>query len=322
MPFSDIRQPELARFQSTVTAPADFDAFWVKTLAEARAQGTAMSLVPVESPISAFETFDVTFPGFAGDPVRGWLVLPRGRAGRVPLVVEYVGYGGGRGFSHEKLHWAALGYAYFRMDTRGQGSTWSRGDTADPHGSDPAHPGYMTRGILSPETYYYRRVYTDAVRAIDCLVAHAAIDPARVAVVGGSQGGAISLAAAALHGGVAALMPDVPYLCDFPRAVRTALRDPFLEIARYLTVHRDRVAQVFATTAYFDGVNMARKCAMPALFSVALMDDICPPSTVFGAYNALQSADRTINEYEFNNHEGGGPYQEAAQMTWLRARFG
>lgn len=322
MPFSDIQNPGLAAFQSAVTAPADFDDFWQATLTDARSHGTAMTVDPVDGPVALFDTYDVTFPGFAGDPVRGWLVLPKMRTGKLPLVVEYVGYGGGRGLSHEKLHWPSLGYAYFRMDTRGQGSTWSKGDTADPHGSDPAHPGYMTRGIQSPATYYYRRLFTDAVRAIDCLTARPEIDGGKVAVVGGSQGGGIALAAAALQGSVGALMPDVPYLCDFPRAVRVALRDPFLEIARYLAVHRDRTAQVFATTAYFDGVNMARRCTMPALVSVALMDDICPPSTVYGAFNALRSADKTMLEYEFNNHEGGGAFQEAAQLTWLKARFG
>jgi cephalosporin-C deacetylase len=321
MPFSDIQHPALSGFQSSVVMPDDFGAFWSTTLAQARQADGAATIQKLDSPVSMFDFHDVTFPGFAGDPVRGWLVTPRGHEGPFPLVVEFVGYGGGRGFAHEKLHWPANGYAYFRMDTRGQGSTWSRGDTPDPHGSDPAHPGYMTRGIMDPKSYYYRRVFTDGVRAIDALALLPGIDTSRIAVVGGSQGGAIAIAVAALHGGVSALMPDVPYLCDFPRAVRTALRDPFLEIARYLTVHRDKVAQVFATTAYFDGVNMARHCAMPALFSCALMDDICPPSTVYGAFNALKSSDKSIIDYEFNNHEGGGPFQELAQMRWLRERF-
>ncbi len=322
MPFSDIQHPALAAFQSAVQAPHDFDAFWQVTLTDARSHGTGMTLTHVGGPVAVFDIFDATFPGFAGNPVKGWLVLPKGQTGPLPLVVEYVGYGGGRSLSHEKLHWPSLGYAYFRMDTRGQGSTWSKGDTPDPHGSDPAHPGYMTRGIMDPQTYYYRRLFTDAVRAVDCLSARPEIDAARVAVVGGSQGGGLAIAAAALQGHVAAMMPDVPHLCDFPRAVRTALRDPFLEVARFLAVHRDRVAQVFATTAYFDGVNMARRCTIPALFSCALMDDICPPSTVYGAFNAWASADKTILDYEFNNHEGGGPFQEAAQMRWLKERFG
>jgi len=110
----------------------------------------------------------------------------------VPCLVEYIGYGGGRGLPHEWLLWSAAGYAHFVMDTRGQGSSWRSGDTPDrePDGSNPQYPGFMTRGILDPQTYYYRRVFIDAVRALEAARTHPAIDPQRVAVLGGSQGGA------------------------------------------------------------------------------------------------------------------------------------
>ena len=69
--------------------------------------------------------FDVTFPGFGGDPVKAWLLAARRRRrARCPTVVEYIGYGGGRGLPHERLAWAAAGYAHLFMDTRGQGSAW------------------------------------------------------------------------------------------------------------------------------------------------------------------------------------------------------
>ena len=162
----------------------------------------------------------MTFPGFAGDPVKAWLLLPRGAEGPLPAVVEYNGYGGGRGLPHERLGWAASGYAYLFMDTRGQGSGWgSGGSTPDPHGSGPAAPGFMTRGIDDPADYYYRRVYTDAVRAIEAVRGLERVDAARVAVCGGSQGGGIALAAAGLTDGLVAVMPDVPFLCHFERAV-------------------------------------------------------------------------------------------------------
>jgi cephalosporin-C deacetylase len=79
----------------------------------------------------AQETFDVTFNGFGGQPVKGWLILPSQRTGKLPCVVEYIGYGGGRNFAIDWLLWASAGYAHFVMDTRGQGSTWSAGDTPD-----------------------------------------------------------------------------------------------------------------------------------------------------------------------------------------------
>ncbi|MEO5806793.1 acetylxylan esterase [Devosia sp.] len=322
MPFPDLVHPALGAYQSAVQTPTDFGAFWERTIAEARVAGGAVSIEPVQSTLKLVELFDVTFPGFGGHPVKGWLVLPTQRSGKLPLAVQYVGYGGGRGFAHEHLHWAASGYAYFRMDTRGQGSVWSTGATADPVGSTPAQPGSMTKGILHKDDYYYRRVFTDGVRAIDALIGLDFVDASRVAVLGGSQGGGIAIAVAGIDGRVKAVMPDVPFLCDFPRAVRVAGRDPYGEIARYLAQHRDALGPVFETLRYFDGVCFARQSRAAALFSAAMMDDICPPSTVYGAFNAFAGADKSIVDYEFNNHEGGGPFQDRRQMAWLAERFG
>ncbi len=322
MPFPDLIQPELGRYQSGVSMPADFGAFWDDTIAQARAIGGAVSMRPAETTLKAVEVFDVSYPGFGGHPVKGWLVLPAGRTGKLPLVVQYVGYGGGRGFPHELLHWAASGYAYFRMDTRGQGSGWSMGETSDPVGSTASGPGMMTKGILSREDYYYRRVFTDAVRAIDAVVAQGFADDSRIAVCGGSQGGGIALAVAGIDPRVKAVMPDVAFLCDFPRAVQKAGRDPYLEIVRFLAQHRDKKAQVWDTLRYFDGVNFARQAKAPALFSVAVMDDVCPPSTVYGAFNAYGGENKSIEEYEFNNHEGGQAFQDRRQMLWLGELFG
>jgi cephalosporin-C deacetylase len=322
MPFPDLIQPELGAYESRVQTPDDFMAFWDSTLAEARSIGGDVSIVPVATTLKAVEAFDVTFPGFGGHPVRGWLVLPAQRSGKLPLVVQYVGYGGGRGFPHEQLHWAASGYAYFRMDTRGQGSGWSTGATADPVGSTASLPGVMTKGILNKTDYYYRRVFTDGVRAIDALLAQDFVDAARIAVCGGSQGGGIALAVAGIDERVKAVMPDVPFLCDYPRAVAKATRDPYGEIVRFLAQHRDKKAEVFETLRYFDGVCFARQAKAAALFSVAVMDETCPPSTVYGAYNAYAGSEKSIVDYEFNNHEGGGPFQDRAQMDWLAARFG
>ena len=137
----------------------------------------------------------------------------------MPGVVQYQGYNGGRGLPHEHVFWATAGYAHLVVDTRGQGSGWSTGATGDPGGSGPAQPGFLTRGIDDPRSYYYRRVYADAVAALEALRRHDLVDPGRVAVVGGSQGGGIAISVAALApSSVAAAMPDVPFLCDFRRA--------------------------------------------------------------------------------------------------------
>lgn len=321
MPLYDFSLSELRAYNSDVIAPDNFDAFWELTLSESRAVPISAKFEPADAGLKLVEVFDVTFAGFGGHPIKGWLILPRQRTKPLACVVKFIGYGGGRGFPHEHLLWPSAGCAVFVMDTRGQGSTWSKGDTPDPVGSDPAHPGFMTRGILSPDSYYYRRVFTDAVRAIEAARNHSAIDPERIAVTGGSQGGGIAIAAAGLDPQVRAVMPDVPFLCDFPRAVSVTPRDPFPEISRFLAVHRDKVSQVFQTLTYFDGVCFAHRSKAAALFSVGIMDTICPPSTVYAAFNAFAGTDKAIREYGFNDHEGGGGFQERAQLDWLAERI-
>lgn len=316
MPFIDLPLPELERYRSSVTKPTDFDAFWDGTLAETAQTPLDPTFEPVDAGLPLVEVFDASFAGFGGHRVRAWYIKPRGATGGLTGLVKFIGYNGGRAFAHEHLLWPASGRAVLVMDTRGQGAGWSRGETADPVGSDPSQSGFMTRGIGSPQSYFYRRVFTDAVRALDALRSRPEIDPARLVAVGGSQGGGITLAVAGLVPDLRAAMPDVPFLCDFPRAVAIAGRDPYGEIARYLAVHRDRVAQSFETLRYFDGVNFSARAKAKALFSVGLVDDICPASTVYGAYNAYAGG-KSIEIYPFNNHEGGGTFQERRQLAWL-----
>jgi cephalosporin-C deacetylase len=146
------------------------------------------------------------------------------------------------------------------------------------------------------------------------------VDGARVAVTGGSQGGGISIAVASLVPDVAAAMPDVPFLSDFRRAITFADSDPYGEIVRYLKAHRDHVERAMSTLAYFDVAGLGRRASAPALFSVALMDTICPPSTVYAAFNAY-GGPREIREYPFNDHEGGQGFHDLAKLRWLGERF-
>lgn len=303
----DLPESELRAFSPEVRVEDDFDEFWSRTLVESRAASTAgPTIVRVESPLRGVEVFDLTFPGFAGDPISGWYLRPAGESADLPTVVEFVGYGGGRGLPHEHLEWPTAGYAYVVMDTRGQGSSWGGGGvTPDPHGAGPSYPGVMTRGIDDPHTYYYRRLITDAVLCVDAARALPGVDASRVAIAGVSQGGGLALAVSGLRDDLAAAMIDVPFLCHFERAIGLSDRDPYGEVNAYLRTQRGAREHVFRTLSYVDGVNFASRASTPALFSTALQDTICPPSTVFAAFNRYAGA-KDIDIFEFNDHEGGG----------------
>ncbi len=315
----DLPLDQLQTYRPPRDEPADFDAFWAQTLLEARRYPLNAVFEPVESGLKLMDAFDVTFGGYGGQPIKGWLLLPKARSAPLPCVVEYIGYGGGRGRPVDWLLWSAAGYAHFIMDTRGQGSAWRTGDTPDsePDGSNPQYPGFMTRGILSPTTYYYRRVFTDAVRAVEAAKSHPAVDGTRLAITGASQGGGITLAVGGLVPNLSAVMADVPFLCHYRRATEITDGDPYREIGRFCQHHRTKVEVVFNTLAYFDGVNFAYRTRSEGLFSVGLMDEICPPSTVFAAYN-YYGGPKQIKVWPYNHHEGGETEQIEEKMRLLR----
>jgi cephalosporin-C deacetylase len=284
MALFDLDQPALEAYRPELGEPDDFDDFWADTLAQTREHDLDVRRTPVDTGLRLVDVDDVEFAGFGGHRIRAWLLRPaRALTGDAPLpaVVQYIGYHGGRGLPHEHLAWAAAGVATLVMDSRGQGSrSGSGGHTPDPVGAGPAAPGYMTRGILDPHDHYFRRLFTDGVRAVEAVRTVDGVDASRVAVAGASQGGGIALAVAGLVPDLTGVLPDVPFLCHIQRAVDLTDRDPYAEIVRYLAVHRGHADDVFRTLSYLDGATFARRATAPALFSVALRDPVCPPSTV------------------------------------------
>jgi cephalosporin-C deacetylase len=323
----DLPLDQLERYAPMVREPTDFDAFWRSTLEQAAARPVIVDVRPEPTDLRLVESWDVTFAGFDGDPVRAWLTRPAGVDTPLPAVVEYVGYGRGRGMPHERLTWSVAGYAHLLMDNRGQGDQYGTGgDTPDPHSNALGGPWPITRGIRSPRDYYYRRLITDAVRGIEAVRSLPGIDPTRVVATGNSQGGGLALAVAGLVPDLAALIITAPLLCHIQRAIEITDAAPYGEIVNYLAVHRDLAETVRNTLSYVDGVTFARRAIAPAHVGVGLRDTVCPPSTTFAAYNQYGAAngrptppDRTIAVYPFNQHEGGDAVHVGRQLRWLSA---
>ncbi|MEV0634116.1 acetylxylan esterase [Streptomyces sp. NPDC050619] len=328
MPAFDLPHQELEQYRPDLEEPADFDEFWQSTLKEAGQPDPVVSAQPVRTGLRLTQTWDVTFRGFAGDPVRAWYSRPAGIREPLPAVVEYAGYGRGRGLPHERLTWVNAGYAHLLMDNRGQGDQYGNGgDTPDPHASAPGGPGPAVRGLLAPQDYHYRRLITDAVRAVAAVRALPGVDAARTAAVGNSQGGGLALAVAGLIPDLAAALVTAPFLCGIRRALDLTDASPYGEITAYLSVHRDAERAAYRTLSYMEGISFARRAQAPAHFGVGLRDSVCPPSGAYAAFNRygeLTGADprKEIHAYAYNGHEGGDAVQVRRQLDWLATTLG
>ncbi|MFC7528249.1 acetylxylan esterase [Actinoplanes sp. GCM10030250] len=324
MALFDLPLSELRTYRSSATEPKGFDDFWSGTLAAARRAASPPRLTEVTTPLRGITTHDVTFTGYAGQPIRAWLNRPAGVTGPLPVAVEFIGYGGGRGLPIDWLVWASAGYAHLVMDTRGQGGSWRGGDTpdVDDSGAGPSTPGFLTRGVQSPDSFYYRRLFTDAARAVEVAAELPGVDASRLVVTGKSQGGALSLAAAGLVPDlVSAVVSGVPFLCDIRRAVTITDSNPFAEVVRFLRTNPQLAGPVLDTLDHVDVVHFAKRVTAPAIVSAGLMDEVCPPSGVFGAYNEL-SGDKQIEVYEWDGHDGGRTFFDTAALEFVARHLG
>jgi cephalosporin-C deacetylase len=306
----DMPLEKLRTYEPPLTRQPDFAAFWERTFAEAAEIPLDPTFTRTDYPVTGFKVYEVTYSGWEGARIAGRYIKPAGD-GPFPAILSVHGYSGNQLEPFALIAWASQGYAVFAPDVRGQsGESELKGTFG--HG---ARPGFMTMGITDPDTYYYRGAYVDSVRGLDVLASRGEVDMDRVGVMGGSQGGGLTIAVCGLDPRPKACMPHVPFLCHFDRVVTLIDTHPYKEIADYLKQRPQYEEQAFRTLSYFDGMNIAPDIQAPSLFTVGLMDMICPPSSVFAAYNRVGvEKDILVNTYGGHETFAG---QSAMELRWF-----
>lgn len=311
----DMPLQELVGYQPDQTARPDFEAFWCRSVAESEKVALHADFTLIENMFPLAKVYDVAFNGVDGLRVKGWFLTPQEVVEPLPAVVKFIGYSGGRDYAHSMSAHVLNGFCAFIMDSRGQGGNTGQ-ILSTSHGGQK---GFITHGILEKEEYYYRNFYLDTVRAVKAIQEREEVDKNRIAVIGGSQGGALTIACAALSPSVRVMAPDVPWLSDFKRSVDLA-EGPYEEITDFLKRFPEKIDKVFETLSYFDNMNLVRKVTVShAYYSVGLWDSICPPSTVYASYNWIpEGVEKKIEVYPYNGHEGGGSLHQQRKLIWLR----
>lgn len=305
MPLAELRQ-----YAGRNPRPADFDAYWDAALRELDATDPQAELVPSTAiaPANA-EAFDLWFTGVGGARIHAKYLRPKpatrppGR-GTNPALLLFHGYSDGSGDWADKLAWVNEGWCVAALDCRGQGG--SSEDSGRVRGTTLS--GHVIRGLHDPDPtqLFYRAIYLDTVQLARVVMALPEVDPERLATHGGSQGGALALACAALEPRVKRVAAIYPFLCDFQRVweMDLALR-AYDELRRYFRqfdpLHQ-RETEIFTKLGYIDIQHLAPRIRAQVLMFTGLMDTVCPPSTQFAAYNKIVS-DKDVVIYPDFEHE-------------------
>jgi cephalosporin-C deacetylase len=292
MPLIDKPLPELFNYQGLNPRPADFDAFWDAALRELDATDPQPELVPSQAITPRHsEAFDLWFTGVGGARIYAKYLRPKQRAGKCPAILQFHGYSGNGGEFVNRLAWTGEGFCVAALDARGQG-----GRSEDRGGvKGTTLRGHIIRGLEDPDPrkLAFRQIFLDTAQLARVVMGFAEVDAARVGAMGGSQGGGLTLACAALEPRIKRAAPVFPFLCDYRRVWEMdQAKAAYDELSYYFRMFdplHEREDEVFTRLGYIDCQHLAPRIKADVLMSTGLMDTICPPSTQFAAYNKITS---------------------------------
>jgi cephalosporin-C deacetylase len=312
MPVVDMPLAELKRYQGLNPRPQDFDGYWEEALGEMSQTESDVELKPIDFPVPFADCFDLYFTGVRGARIHARLLRPRNVESPHPALLMFHGYTGNAGTWAEKLGYTAMGYTVAALDCRGQG-----GDSEDVGGVfGDTLKGHIIRGLRDdPKKLLFRQVFLDTAQLARIVMEMKEVDENRVGAIGASQGGGLTLACAALEPRIKRAAPLFPFLCDYKRVWDMDLGKFAYEELRNYFKHFDpthsKVDETFKTLGYIDVQHLAPRIKAEVLMGTGLIDEICPPSTQFAAYNKIQSAKEMIVYPDFG-HEKISDFEDRA----------
>ncbi len=298
----DMPREKLSSYQGVNPRPEDFDDYWEAALAELASVDPDVELAPADFQAPYAKCFHMYFTGAGGARVHAKLLRPRNAPTPHPALLMFHGYSGNSGDWQSKLGYAAAGFTVAALDCRGQG-----GRSEDTGGV----PGWTLRGHIvrgldgKPQDLLYRQIFLDTARMAQIVMAMDDVDASRVGVTGASQGGALTLVCASLEPRVKRAAPVYPFLCDYKRVwdidqdqhAYAELRDWF----RSFDPRHEREEEVFTRLGYIDVQFLTPRIQAEVMMGVGLMDQICPPSTQYAAFNKISAPKQTVIYPDFGH---------------------
>ncbi|MBQ7886902.1 MAG: acetylxylan esterase [Clostridia bacterium] len=304
MPMLDMPLAQLKTYKGTNPCPHDLDAFWDKQIRLMESLGTACELVPAEFQVPGAQCFHLYFTGMGGARIHAKLVRPAKIDKPAPAVCIFHGYTGASPEFSALLSYVQAGFVAAALDCRGQGGLSE--DVGGVRGN--THHGHIIRGLAEndPAKLLFTQIFLDTAQLARIVMSMPEVDEMRVGATGGSQGGALTLACAALTPTLNRAAPVYPFLCDYKRVWEMDLAlDAYAELRDYFRLYDPLHAgeeEIFTLLGYIDNQHIAHRIRAKVLMFTGLMDNICPPSTQFAAYNRM-TCDRQMALYPDFAHE-------------------
>lgn len=293
MPIVDLSLNELKQFEGINPCPIDYNEYWGRALEEMNSVDARLEIIPSDFTVPFAECYNLYFTGVRGARIHAKYIKPKNIKEPHPAIIQFHGYTINSGDWSSKLGYVALGYSVIAMDVRGQGGTSE--DTGGVKGN--THYGHIIRG-LDDETdnLFFRHVFLDSAQLAGIVMNLPEVDENRVVVTGWSQGGALTIACAALEPRIKKLAPVYPFLSDYRRVWELDLaKEAYEELRTYFRLfdpQHKREEEIFNKLGYIDIQHLASRIKGEVLMGIGLMDTVCPPSTQFAVYNKINAPKR------------------------------
>ena len=302
MPALDFSLEKLKTYTGSSPLPNDFDNYWANALAD-------LDKMPLTftTEIATFSAPGVVcehlyFTGVGGAKIHCKYLRPKYTTSKIPAIAMFHGYSANSGGWVDKLAYVYAGYAVLAMDVRGQMGLSEDNFTS----TGTTLRGHIIRGLDADGDLFYRNVFLDTVQTVRILMSMDYINEEGIGAVGGSQGGALSIACAALEPRVKKVVSVYPFLSDYRRVWEMDLcKNAYEELSYYLKRRDPRhknIDAMFEKLGYIDVSNLAPRIKAEAYMFLTLMDATCPPSTQFAVYNKLECK-KSCEIYPNHGHE-------------------
>lgn len=303
-----IRPDEL---RSKYAKPADFDEFWDNAKKE-------LATVPPDFKVTYLpdstrdnrKVYLFEMKSLDNITVRGYLTVPKvgGKHKKFAVLLGLPGYQ----VALPPMFGTDNDLAIITLNVRGQGNS-----------RDVIHTQrdeYIFYHIDDKNKYVMRGAIMDCVRAVDFIFSRPELNHNQIIASGGSMGGFLAIATAAVDHRVALCSAQNPILSDVNN-LDGEVDWPLIDIRKYIASRPAlSFSKVMHNLDYFDTKNFATMIKCPTLLGMGLLDPIVPPNNAYIDYNNI-SAKKHLIIFRDLGHEVGYAYK-VYEGRWMRDTFG